>query len=343
MPAFNAASYIGEAIQSILDQTYQNIELIIINDGSTDSTHDVIQAYTVRNPRIVYVYRENRGVAQTRNEAIALAKGNWIALMDADDISHPERIKQQWRYLHEHQVDACSSWIELFGYGGKRVKTYPLLKNEIALEALFGCPIAHATLLAKKNIFDRFPYITSWENAEDYEFLERAISANINIRCLPKVLYFYRQHPRQTSSAASNKQQQLSQRVSLRRWQYIGREIDLSGEEIEAIVALRGIELRCLNFNSAERAFLKLLEKYPYQKESIFANLLPLYFRAAHQYSDIADRWKRLCKSHDFPISKITSLSLYCISRLKISPYNVLFGRLQDWYLWVNSKLRRRI
>ena len=340
MPAFNAASYIGAAIESILDQTYQNIELIIINDGSTDDTNEVIQAYAKRNPQIVYFSRENRGVAQTRNEAIALAKGNWIALMDADDISHPERIKEQWRYVQDKQIDACSTWIELFGFGGKRVKTYPLLKNELALEALFGCPIAHATLLARKKIFERFPYITSWENAEDYEFLERAISGDINIECLPQVLYFYRQHPRQTSTAANNKQQLLAQKVSLRRWQYLKKDVGFTGEDIEAVVAMRSIDCHSLNLNSAEQAFHLLLKKHPNQKKLIFTNLLPLYFRAAHQYGDITKRWQKMSKNHHFPVSKITLLQLYFISKLKISPQFALFKRLQDWYLWTSSKLR---
>ncbi len=339
MPAFNAAPYIGAAIESILDQTYRNIELVIINDGSSDGTHDVIQAYALRDQRITYISRENRGVAQTRNEAISQSKGNWIALMDADDISHPGRIREQWEFLQANQLDACSTWIELFGFGGRRVKSYSLLKNEIALESLFGCPIAHATLLAKKNIFERFPYITAWENAEDYEFLERAISGNINIRCLPKILYFYRQHARQTSSAASNKQQLLAQRVSLRRWQDLGMKIGLSIEEVEAVVALRSVESQRLNLNSAEKAFLQLLEKYPNKKELIFTNLLPLYFRAAHQYGDIAKRWQMICQLHHFPVSKTTLLQLYCISRLKISPNGNLFKKLQNLYLSINSKI----
>ena len=331
MPAFNAAPYIGEAIESILGQSYRNIELVIINDGSTDGTNDEIQAYVLRDHRVTYISRENRGVAQTRNEAIALAKGHWIALMDADDISHPERIREQWEFLQAHQLDACSTWIELFGFGGKRVKTYSPLKEEITLESLFGCPIAHATLLARKNIFEQFPYITAWENAEDYEFLERAISGNINIQCLPKTLYFYRQHARQTSSAASNTQQLLAQKVSLRSWQALGIQIGIATEAIEAVVALRGIKSNALNLTSAEQAFHQLLQKHPNQMRLIFTNLLPLYFRAAHQYGDIAKRWQMICQSHHFPVSKATLLQLYCISRLKISPHDALFRRLQDY------------
>lgn len=340
MPAFNAAPYIGAAIKSILDQSYRNIELIIINDGSSDSTNEVIQEYVVRDQRITYVSRENRGVAHTRNEAVALARGDWIALMDADDISHPERLREQWQYIHSNHLDACSTWIELFGFGGRRVKSYSILRNEISLEALFGCPIAHATLLARRDIFERFPYITAWENAEDYEFLERAISGNINIQCLAKILYFYRQHPRQTSSAASKKQQVLSQRISLRRWQDLGVTIGLTSEEIEAVVSLRSVESQRLNLNSAERAFLQLLKKYPNQKGLIFTNLLPLYFRAAYQYGDIAKRWQRMCKSHNFPVSKAALLQLYCVSKLKISPQDALFKKLQDCYLWASSKLK---
>ena len=341
MPAFNVASYIGEAIESILNQSYQNLELIIINDGSSDDTDAVIKSYVKCDRRIIYVSRENCGVALTRNEAIKLATGTWIALMDADDLSHPERLKEQWEYIQIHQVDACSTWIELFGFGGKRVKSYPILKEEIALEALFGCPIAHATLLAKKSIFLRFPYLTAWENAEDYEFIERAISANINIQCLPNVLYFYRQHPNQTSSSLSDKQQLLAQKVSLRSWQALGEQIGLNVEGIEEIVKLRSNVIQPLKLDMAEAVFDQLIFNKTDKSKLIFNNLLPLYFRAAYQYKDIANRWMKLCHRHQYPASKLTLLELYFVAKLKISPNNRVFIKLQNWYLKWAKKLEK--
>jgi glycosyltransferase involved in cell wall biosynthesis len=98
MPAYNSELYIAEAIQSILNQTYQNIELIIFDDGSSDKTRQVIQGFT--DPRITKVLSDqNFGVVKARNEMIDRATGQYIALMDADDIADPARLEKQVEIL----------------------------------------------------------------------------------------------------------------------------------------------------------------------------------------------------------------------------------------------------
>jgi len=94
MPAYNAADFIGEAIQSILDQTYTDYEFIIVDDGSTDGTAAIIQSYAERDPRIRLIENPHGGVCEARNTAIRQASGDWIVLMDADDIARPNRIER---------------------------------------------------------------------------------------------------------------------------------------------------------------------------------------------------------------------------------------------------------
>jgi len=94
MPAYNAADFIGEAIQSILDQTYTDYEFIIVDDGSTDGTAAIIQSYAERDPRIRLIKNPHGGVCEARNTAIRQASGDWIVLMDADDIARPNRIER---------------------------------------------------------------------------------------------------------------------------------------------------------------------------------------------------------------------------------------------------------
>ena len=94
MPAYNAADFIGEAIQSILDQTYTDYEFIIVDDGSTDGTAAIIQSYAERDPRIRLIENPHGGVCEARNTAIRQASGDWIVLMDADDIARPHRIER---------------------------------------------------------------------------------------------------------------------------------------------------------------------------------------------------------------------------------------------------------
>ncbi|WP_209299734.1 glycosyltransferase family 2 protein [Escherichia coli] len=99
MPVYNSEKYLAEAIQSILNQTHKNFELICINDGSTDKSQEIIEYFSSRDARIVVINQPNKGVVSSLNLAISLAKYDYIARMDADDISHPTRLDKQIRYM----------------------------------------------------------------------------------------------------------------------------------------------------------------------------------------------------------------------------------------------------
>ena len=92
---YNSSKYIEETIQSVINQTYKNWELIIIDDGSTDNTKNLIKKYLNRNNNIFYFYKENGGYPSARNKAIKIAKGEWIALIDHDDVMLPNRLENQ--------------------------------------------------------------------------------------------------------------------------------------------------------------------------------------------------------------------------------------------------------
>ena len=103
MPAYNAAKYIKEAIDSILAQTYRDFEFIIVNDGSTDNTKEIILSYS--DPRIVYIENEqNSGICVTLNKGLDAAKGRYIVRMDSDDIALPQRLEVQVRYMDANPV-----------------------------------------------------------------------------------------------------------------------------------------------------------------------------------------------------------------------------------------------
>ena len=93
MPAYNVEKYIGEAIQSVLNQTYKNFELIIFDDGSTDKTWEIIQSFN--DSRIIAIrHQQNKGVAEARNTALKIAKGKWVALIDSDDVWLSDRLEK---------------------------------------------------------------------------------------------------------------------------------------------------------------------------------------------------------------------------------------------------------
>ena len=104
MPAYNAALYIKEAITSVLNQTYQDWELIIIDDHSTDETTHLIEHFSEMDSRILYIINKtNLGVAAARNKGISIATGEWIAFLDSDDCWHPEKLKKQIDCAESHQ------------------------------------------------------------------------------------------------------------------------------------------------------------------------------------------------------------------------------------------------
>src|SRR4051812_15533497 len=100
LPVYNAEPYLKEAIDSVLQQTFADFELIIINDGSKDRSADIIKSYT--DKRILFIDQENIGLSATLNKGIALARGEYIARQDNDDISRPERFRKQVTYLDAH-------------------------------------------------------------------------------------------------------------------------------------------------------------------------------------------------------------------------------------------------
>lgn len=188
MSVYNGELYLDEAIQSILTQTYSKFEFIIIDDGSTDNSLEIIKKYKKEDSRIVLISRENRGLIYSLNEGISLAKGKYIARMDADDISTHNRFKEQCTFMEEHkEVGVCGSFVELF-YENNNTKywTFPTKNDELKTRLLFSVPVAHPSVLIRKSIIDKYSlvYEEEYKNAEDYafwlEFSNYTKFANIN-------------------------------------------------------------------------------------------------------------------------------------------------------------------
>lgn len=138
MSVYNGEKYLAEAIESILNQTYKNFELIIINDGSKDNSVEIIKNYMKQDNRIVLIDRENKGLPYSLNEGISVAKGEYIARMDADDISLPTRFEKQVDYMQKNELDVCGSYIKLFGDNRKeQVIKNPITNEDIRFSLLF--------------------------------------------------------------------------------------------------------------------------------------------------------------------------------------------------------------
>lgn len=197
MPVHNAEAFVGEAVESMLVQTYTNFELLVLDDGSTDGTARVVSLYS--DQRIRY-YRNSSsiGIANTLNIGLKLAKGKYIARFDGDDISLPERLRIQVEYLDKHpETGLCSTAMQLIGNEtGCWIRD--MHPEEVKITLLFHSPILHASSMFRKQLFlaNGLIYRPDAVPAEDYELWSRAVRICKMVN-LPEVLYLYRIHSAQ--------------------------------------------------------------------------------------------------------------------------------------------------
>lgn len=209
LPVYNTEKFINEAVQSILDQTFTDFELLILNDASTDNTLSVLNQFT--DPRIRIISNEqNLKVVKTLNKGLDLAKGEFIARMDADDISHPQRFEKQLNYFKSHpDVDFCGTWVQNFG-SEDLIMRAAFTHDNIKARLLFLNPIFHPSIMFKKEGFTKHDlrFDESFTNAEDYGLWAKAIDL-IKFANVPEVLLKYRIHAENVSVLKSSNQSVL--------------------------------------------------------------------------------------------------------------------------------------
>lgn len=194
LPIYNADKFLDEAIKSILSQTFTDFELICINDGSTDNSKDILDFYSSNDSRLKVVSRENRGLIYSLNEGIKLAKYDYIARMDADDICHPQRFEMQIKYLIKNKtVAVVGSAYECIDVKGKTIsiRTPPTSNYMIKVIMGFGSPFAHPSVMMNKKLIKNDLYYSDCEACEDFELWVR-LSKKHKLSNMKKVLLYYR-------------------------------------------------------------------------------------------------------------------------------------------------------
>lgn len=199
MPAYNSATYLETAVSSIQNQTYSNLELIVVDDGSTDDTFKLVKKIARNDKRIqVFQNKTNCGVASTANKAIKKAKGKYIARMDADDIAKPNRLKKQISYLLEHpDVVAVGNQCHVIDKNGKKIgkKTFPTTTAQIKKMMFRFFPLQQPTLMVNTNILPKnfVWYQEGLTSAEEHELLYKFLKYGEVVN-LPDFLLNYRVH-----------------------------------------------------------------------------------------------------------------------------------------------------
>ena len=210
MSVYNGETYLKEAIESVINQTFENWELVVINDCSTDSTQEILEEFATRDARIkVYPNEVNLKLPTSLNKAISLCNGKYIARMDADDICLPERLEKQYKFMEENQDISLSSCRfmtvknGLYASGGAGGRCdYKALRAML----LVANPILHPGVIAKAEVMKKFNYDTTLTCTEDLELWTRMVMANEKIEILPECLLIYRLHDKQITSTTLERQ-----------------------------------------------------------------------------------------------------------------------------------------
>ena len=210
MSVYNGETYLEEAIESVRNQSFENWELIVINDCSTDSTAEILAEFSLKDERIkVYTNEVNLKLPTSLNKAISLSEGKYIARMDADDICLPDRLEKQYKFMEENVDVALSSCrfmtvrngVYMSGGAGGRCDG-----DAVKAMLLVANPILHPGVIAKAGVLKEFSYDTSLTCTEDLELWTRLAMNNQKMAILPECLLIYRLHDKQITSTTLERQ-----------------------------------------------------------------------------------------------------------------------------------------
>ena len=300
MPCYNVEKYVAEAIESILNQTFADFELIILDDCSTDKTAEIVKKYS--DERIIYHKSEqNLGLVDTLNVGLKLAKGEFIARMDGDDISLPTRLEKQVRFLDENpDIILCSVGMELFGMEN----TVWIRENnpeDVKITMMLYSPILHASSVFRKKVFlnNNLIYRTEAFPAEDYDLWSRAVFFGKMVN-IPEVLYKYRIHGIQVTKINPQKEKKTRQV----RQNYIERTLPaLNKKDIEFFVNKIASD-KLSGKDEIFKAKTVILHFIEANKNSMFFNQNRLEFRLKRYYQNRVFEFIKTNKTLRFKLLK---------------------------------------
>ena len=279
MPVYNGERYLREAMESILNQTYKDFEFIIINDASKDSTEEIIKSYN--DDRIVYLKNEqNLGVAGTLNRGLDVAKGEYIARMDADDISFSYRFQMQVDFLDNNKnVGVCGGNLRIFGEGiEERDFFYSEKDKAIRVDMLFNSAFAHPAIMMRRDIVEKYNirYDIAFEKAEDYKMWHDIllVSDGYNIQ---EYLLKYRYHSSQVTKTCIE-------------------------EKTSAVTKMREVMYKTLNLENDDylELFAQICDgkrEFSEEEYSSFLELVKLSKKSGYSKKELMNNWSSINRS----------------------------------------------
>ena len=239
IPVYNGEEYIEEAIESVFKQTFDDFELLIVDDCSTDNTKEIVEKTIKHDPRgFLISLKENKGKAHALNQGIQQAKGRYICLLDADDVFFPDKLEHQAKFMDEHpEVDMLYGGAKYFGdaeldreeteildssndfYGNLKKageKTITELNNQHhGILSKGHAIIAACSVMIRKNVFGLCRFDERLRNIEDYDMWYQIIGKGFKLHAIKKPFYYYRVHKGQKS--AKPEKRQLAKNIIFRK------------------------------------------------------------------------------------------------------------------------------
>lgn len=292
MPIHNCDTYLRQAIDSILQQTFTNFEFIIVDDASNENTKKIIKSYT--DERIVLLEnKEKLGVAKSLNKAIAIAQGDYIARMDADDISLVNRFDKQISYLEKKPlIDLVGSNAYLINANDKEIGLYirPSLPKIIKWTAFFSNPMIHPSIMAKAPILKQNHYQENLENGQDYELWSRLIFTNhAQLANLDDFLLKHRVHQESvTQKAIIQNKKGGSLKISTNNLNYFGLDAPEKNNYLQVLfdqnVTIKKYLSLIKSIKKLEKKFIINEQLNPQEIQAIKDNNRKRYFGLIKQY-----------------------------------------------------------
>jgi glycosyltransferase involved in cell wall biosynthesis len=290
VPVYNAGQFIDQAVESILSQTYADFELLVIDDGSTDGSPERVRLYT--DERLCLVCHEaNLGIPRTRNEGVHLARGEYLAFLDHDDVAYPSRLERQVAFLDSHMdhaaVSAWVSWIDGDGSPLSRVKRKPVLPRRIAAMAVLQSGIENSASMARTSVLRAFPHNEKYGLSSDYDLWAR-IARCSKLANLPQVLASRRLHARQASTLRADQMRLERRAIYVDQLSQLG--IAFTDEDVECHGLLRGMHKRSF---VPDRSYVDWAEQWLYRLGE--ANRQAMTFPEP-EFSQLLNRlWVKVC------------------------------------------------
>ena len=241
IPTYNSARYLRECMDSVLNQTYQDFEVIVVDDGSTDNSVAIIQSY--QDARIKLIRNEHDYI-QSLNMGMTAAKGKYIARMDSDDIMLPERLQLQYEYMEAHpEVDVCGGFAQCFGESNRLISVASSHKDIVSGFILYNTMV-HPTVMLRKHSVSIFPkhnhiyqcYNPEYKYAEDYKLWTELATKGCQFANIPTVILKYRTSKNQVSSQKQNEMMVCSYKISADFDEFIGELIVKQDKAYENIL-----------------------------------------------------------------------------------------------------------